>query len=47
MDANNYESFYDMMKGTLIRTKAETRQGVKTITETRSFKQTSINQLQE
>jgi hypothetical protein len=48
LDANNYASFYEYDdEGTLIRTKAETKQGVKTITETRSFKQTSINELQQ
>lgn len=36
-DANNYSSFYEYDgEGILIRTKAETREGVKTITETRS-----------
>ena len=47
LDANNYASFYEYdEEGTLIRTKAETKQGIKTITETRSFKQAAINQLQ-
>ena len=47
LDANNYASFYEYdEEGALIRTKAETKQGIKTITETRSFKQAAINQLQ-
>lgn len=47
LDANNYAQFYEYDdEGTLIRTKAETKEGVKTIAETRSFKQTVINQLQ-
>jgi hypothetical protein len=37
LDANNYATFYEYdEEGTLIRTKAETREGIKTITETRS-----------
>lgn len=47
LDANNYAKFYEYDdEGTLIRTKAETKEGVKTITETRSFKQANINQVQ-
>jgi hypothetical protein len=43
LDANNYASFYEYdEEGTLVRTKAETRQGVKTITESRSSKQRNI-----
>lgn len=43
MDANNYATFYEYdEEGTLIRTKAETVQGIKTITETRSAKQKNI-----
>ncbi|MEO6542243.1 MAG: hypothetical protein ABIN74_14670 [Ferruginibacter sp.] len=48
MDANNYASFYEYdEEGTLIRTKAETREGIKTITETRSAKQKNITTIQE
>lgn len=37
LDANNYASFYEYdEEGTLVRTKVETREGIKTITETRS-----------
>jgi hypothetical protein len=37
LDANNYCSFYEYdEEGTLIRTKVETREGIKTVTETRS-----------
>lgn len=47
MDANNYASFYEYdAEGTLIRTKAETREGVKTITESRSSKQKNVNTIQ-
>jgi len=47
LDANNYASFYEYDdEGALIRTKAETREGIKTITETRSAKQRSINVIQ-
>ena len=47
LDENNYASFYEYDdEGTLIRTKAETKQGIKTITETRSAKQSVINTLQ-
>jgi len=46
LDANNYASFYEYdAEGTLIRTKAETREGIKTIKETRSAKQKAINNL--
>ncbi len=42
-DANNYGTFYEYdAEGTLIRTKAETREGIKTVTETRSAKQKGI-----
>ncbi len=47
LDANNYASFYEYdEEGTLIRTKAETRDGIKTITETRSAKQKKITNVQ-
>ena len=47
LDPNNYASFYEYdEEGTLIRTKAETRDGIKTITETRSAKQKNISSLQ-
>lgn len=47
LDANNYASFYEYdAEGTLIRTKAETREGIKTITETRSAKQKKLNVIQ-
>jgi hypothetical protein len=43
LDANNYASFYEYdEEGTLIRTKAETKEGIKTIKETRSAKQKNI-----
>jgi len=43
LDANNYASYYEYdAEGTLIRTKAETIQGIKTINETRSAKQKNI-----
>jgi hypothetical protein len=46
-DANNYSSFYEYDdEGTLIRTKAETKEGIKTITETRSAKQKNITTIQ-
>lgn len=48
LDENNYARFYEYdEEGTLIRTKAETSEGVKTINETRSFKQRKINQIQQ
>lgn len=47
LDANNYASFYEYdEEGTLIRTKAETKEGVKTITESRSAKQKNITDFQ-
>lgn len=47
LDANNYASFYEYDdEGTLIRTKAETKEGIKTLTETRSAKQRSITGIQ-
>lgn len=43
LDANNYARFYEYDEaGVLVRTKAETREGVKTLTETRSVMQTLI-----
>lgn len=47
LDANNYATFYEYDdEGTLIRTKVETREGIKTVTETRSAKQKNINTFQ-
>ncbi|HEX7905253.1 MAG TPA: hypothetical protein VF487_15380 [Chitinophagaceae bacterium] len=47
LDANNYASFYEYdEEGGLIRTKAETKEGIKTINETRSFKQRGIKEVQ-
>lgn len=47
LDPNNYARFYEYdEEGTLIRTKAETEKGIKTITETRSAKQKEIVNLQ-
>ena len=44
LDANNYASFYEYdEEGVLVRTKAETKEGIKTITESRSAKQRLIN----
>jgi hypothetical protein len=46
-DANNYASFYEYdEEGTLIRTKVETKQGIKTVTESRSAKQKNITNFQ-
>jgi len=46
LDANNYASFYEYdEEGTLIRTKAETREGIKTIKETRSAQQKAIREV--
>ncbi|MET0637672.1 MAG: hypothetical protein ABWZ25_16705 [Chitinophagaceae bacterium] len=46
LDANNYAVFYEYdEEGTLVRTKAETKEGVKTINETRSFKQRAIKEI--
>jgi hypothetical protein len=47
LDANNYGSFYEYdEEGGLIRTKVETREGIKTIKETRSFQQRDIKDIQ-
>ena len=47
LDANNYASFYEYdEEGTLIRTKVETREGIKTVTESRSAKQKNITDFQ-
>ena len=47
LDANNYASFYEYdEEGTLIRTKVETAEGIKTINETRSSKQNAVNKIQ-
>lgn len=43
LDANNYASYYEYdEEGTLIRTKVETKNGIKTVTESRSAKQKDI-----
>lgn len=43
LDPNNYARYYEYdEEGTLIRTKAETKNGIKTITESRSAKQKDI-----
>ncbi|HMJ48143.1 MAG TPA: hypothetical protein VK498_12490 [Ferruginibacter sp.] len=48
LDANNYASFYEYdEEGSLIRTKAETKEGIKTITEKRSAKQKNLTTIQE
>ena len=47
LDANNYAVFYEYdEEGGLIRTKAETAEGVKTIKETRSARQKDITTFQ-
>ncbi len=47
LDPNNYATFYEYNEeGDLIRTKAETREGVKTLNETRSAKQKLITEVQ-
>jgi hypothetical protein len=47
LDANNYAAFYEYdEEGTLIRTKAETQKGIKTIKESRSAKQRNITTVQ-
>jgi hypothetical protein len=47
LDENNYAVFYEYdEEGTLIRNKVETKEGIKTIKETRSAKQKIIMQLQ-
>ena len=47
LDANNYATFYEYdAEGGLIRTKAETKEGIKTIQETRSYKQKPVTTLQ-
>ncbi len=47
LDPNNYGTFYEYdEEGTLVRTKAETKEGIKTIQETRSSKQKNINSIQ-
>ena len=48
LDANNYASFYEYdEEGGLIRSKIETREGIKTLKETRSFQQRSIQNIQQ
>ncbi|MBS1663438.1 MAG: hypothetical protein JST68_20515 [Bacteroidetes bacterium] len=47
LDNNNYAAFYEYdEEGTLIRTKAETQKGIKTIKESRSAKQKTITTVQ-
>jgi len=47
LDENNYATFYEYDEdGTLVRTKAETIQGIKTISETRSATQKNITTVQ-
>ncbi len=46
LDANNYATFYEYdEEGTLVRTKAETQEGIKTLKETRSAQQSAIRNL--
>ncbi|MFI5129707.1 MAG: hypothetical protein ACHQFX_06940 [Chitinophagales bacterium] len=47
LDANNYASFYEYdAEGGLVRSKVETKEGIKTINETRSAKQKLIKEVQ-
>ncbi|NII28737.1 hypothetical protein HB364_26890 [Pseudoflavitalea sp. X16] len=47
LDPNNYATFYEYdAEGGLIRTKVETKEGIKTIQETRSFKQKNVTTIQ-
>ncbi len=47
LDNNNYAAFYEYdEEGTLIRTKAETQKGIKTIKESRSAKQRNLTIVQ-
>ncbi len=47
LDPNNYATFYEFDEdGTLIRTKAETKEGVKTLSESRQAKQKQIYTIQ-
>jgi hypothetical protein len=47
LDENNYATFYEYdEEGTLVRTKIETREGIKTVSETRSAKQKNIREIQ-
>ena len=47
LDENNYASFYEYDdEGTLVRVKKETKDGIKTITESRSAVQGKIKELQ-
>lgn len=46
LDDNNYATYYEYdEEGTPVRTKVETRQGIKTLKETRSAKQKKINDI--
>ncbi len=46
LDANNYATFYEYdEEGGLVRTKVETREGIRTVSETRSAKQKNINEI--
>ncbi len=48
LDENNYARFYEYdEEGTLVRTKAETKEGIKTITESRSARQKKITTMQQ